>query len=335
MALYKRGSIFWYSFTWNKERYQESTGLTCRKAALEVEAGRRVQLAKHEVGLTDRPRFTVGELLDRLKLRWQLERKTSAQNLSLLKTVKADFGAKLADDLTAQDFELYALRRRKLGYAAASTNRTFQCLRRAFSLAGVPWPKFELLNEKHNVREGFLSSAQMSKLLAALPDDGLRDYVDFCWCTGMRKGEAASLRWSFIHDGQLVVPPEFCKSRKPHVIPLAGPLAAILKRREAARAFKSNGTTQLAEFIFHRGGVPIREFRKSWKTACTVAGCGNTVFHDLRRSAVRDLVRAGVPQSVAMKISGHRTAAMFQRYDITAAEDVTIALEKTAAYRAG
>ena len=205
----------------------------------------------------------------------------------------------------------------------------------AFTLAGISWPKIELLNEKDHVREGFLSAEQMTRLLAALPDDGLRDYVEFCWCTGMRKSEAASLRWSFIHDGRIVVPQEFCKSRKPHVIPIAGPLAAILKRREAARSFQLNGIAQLCEFVFHRDGESIREFRKTWKTATAKVAVGNILFHDLRRSAVRDLIRAGVSQSVAMKISGHRTAAIFQRYDIVVGDDLKPALEKNAQYRMG
>jgi integrase len=108
------------------------------------------------------------------------------------------------------------------------------------------------------VREGFLSAEQMTKLLAVLPDDDLRDYVEFCWKTGMRKSEAASLRWSFLHDGQINVPQEFCKARKPHVTPVDALLATILKRREAARSFQLNGVTQLCEFVFHRGdGLPI------------------------------------------------------------------------------
>jgi transcriptional regulator with GAF, ATPase, and Fis domain len=134
---------------------------------------------------------------------------------------------------------------------------------------------------------------------------------------------------------QIVVPAEFCKSRKPHVIPIAGPLVEIIERRKAVRAFEAGGTTQLCEYVFHRDGTPIAEFRRSWKTACTKTGCGNMIFHDLRRSAVRDLVRAGVPQSVAMSISGHSTVAVFQRYDIVAADDMKQALEKTAQFRAG
>jgi integrase len=124
-------------------------------------------------------------------------------------------------------------------------------------------------------------------------------------------------------------------SQRPHVIPIAGPLIEIIERRKTKRAFERLGTTQFCEFVFHRDGDRISEFRKSWKTACRKAGCGNMIFHDLRRSAVRDLVRAGVPQSVAMSISGHSTVAVFQRYDIVASADMKQTLEKTAKFRAG
>lgn len=334
--LYKKegSSKWWYSFTFRGRRYQKSSGVENRKEAEAIEAAFRTSLAKGEVGLVDRPRFTIGQLLERLKVRYQIEGKASVQNLSLLKKIDADFGTKPADELNEQDLERYASRRQKEKYANASTNRIFQCLRRAYRFAGLTPPKIEMLDED-NRRTGFANAEQMESLLAALPDDGLRDYVRFAWCTGMRKAEIASLKWSFIHDNQLIVPGECCKSGKPHAIPISGPLVAIVDRRRALRALKANGAAQLCEFVFHREGKPILEFRKSWRTAARAAGCGNLLFHDLRRSAVRDMIRSGVPQSVAMKITGHRTVAVFNRYDITAAEDITAALEKTAKYRAG
>jgi integrase len=235
----------------------------------------------------------------------------------------------MADEVTSQDFERYALKRRKADYANASTNRIFQCLRRAFNLAGTPWPKFELLDEKDNVREGVFKPEEMQKVLDHLPDDGLRDYVAFAYSTGMRKGEISALRWSFHRGDSIVVPAGVCKNRRPHMVPVAGPLAAILKRREAARSFQSNGVTQLSEYIFHRGdGQPITEFRKSWRTACTKAGCGNRIFHDLRRTSISDMVAAQVPQSVCMAISGHKTISVFLRYAISSDDSKSEALKK-------
>jgi integrase len=198
-----------------------------------IEAAKRTQLAKGEVGIQDRPRYTIDELLDRLKVRYQLDDKASVQNLSLLKKAKADFGAKMSDDLTTQDCERYKLRRRKADYANASTNRIFQILRRAYVLAGLTPPALELLPED-NTRQGFFAPAQMEDVLTNLPDDGLRDFVRFCWSTGMRKGEASALRWSFVQGESIIVPAGFCKNKKPHRIPIAGPLSAILERRENA-----------------------------------------------------------------------------------------------------
>ena len=365
MLYKKQGSNkWWYSFTFHGRRIQKSSGVENRKEAEVIEAAKRTQLAKGEVGLEERPRYTIDELLDRLKQRWELKGQASIQNLSLLKKTKEAFAGKLADELTTQHLERFANRRRKAGYANASTNRVAQCLRRAFSLSGVRFPEFELLDEKDNVRQGTFSPEDMQKLLSNLPDDGLRDFVAFAYNTGMRRGECAALRWSYVHGDAIIVAAGDCKNRKPHRIPIAGPLVEILKRREAARSFKSNDVTQFSEFVFHRGdGAQISEFKKSWARAVCAAGLGKSVcpncgaegtkttcttckpktrtrfvgriFHDLRRTFITDATAAGTPQSVCMSISGHRTVSTWLRYAIATDDAKSEAFEKTARYRAG
>ena len=80
-------------------------------------------------------------------------------------------------------------------------------------------------------------------------------------------------------------------------------------------------------------GQRIHEFRKAWRAACRKAGYTRTLLHDLRRSGVRAMVRAGVPESVAMRISGHVTATVFKRYDITSDQDLRGARDRQSQFR--
>ncbi len=126
------------------------------------------------------------------------------------------------------------------------------------------------------------------------------------------------------------------KSGHGRVLPLDGTLRDVIERRWAAREYQSaDGVTSLSEFVFHHHGRPIVDFKKSWASACKKAGIPGKLFHDLRRTAIRNTVRAGVPQSVAMSISGHRTISTFLRYNITSDEDRREAIRKAEAYVKG
>jgi integrase len=187
-----------------------------------------------------------------------------------------------------------------------------------------------------NVRMGYPTETQFASVIENLPAD-LRDFTSWCAITGMRLGEASSLRWSMVHGNELQIPETICKNGYARELPLDAfaEIAAIIERRKVARTVEVNGTTQIAESIFHRDGSDvIGEFRKSWKTAVTKAGCPWLIFHDLRRFACRNLMNAGVPITTCMRWSGHKTQSMFLRYAISGdKESMKAAASKVEEYR--
>jgi integrase len=82
------------------------------------------------------------------------------------------------------------------------------------------------------------------------------------------------------------------------------------------------------DYVFTRGIKPIRDFRKSWQNLCAAAGVPALLFHDLRRSAARNLRAAGVPEEIIMQIAGWKTSNVFKRYAIVDRADIRAALQQ-------
>jgi integrase len=181
-----------------------------------------------------------------------------------------------------------------------------------------------------NIRTGFFDREQIDSVIAHLPE-ALRPMVTFAYITGWRiPSEVLTLQWRQVDldAGTVRLDPGTTKSGEGRVIHMTADLRTLLESQRAITDAYQKERGKICPWVFHRNGEQIRIFRTAWQTACRLAGCPGRIPHDLRRTAVRNFVRAGVSEHVAMKLSGHKTASVFRRYDIVSDSDLIDAAEK-------
>jgi integrase len=151
------------------------------------------------------------------------------------------------------------------------------------------------------------------------------------------EGEVFTLEWTDVDQRARLIGlrPEESKNGQGRALALEGDLWLIIQRCWNARTVtRKNETTVISRYVFHHDGHQIVDIKKAWASACKAAGVGPRLFHDFRRTAIRNRIRAGVPETVAMKISGHKARSVFDRYNITDERDLREAMMKTQAYLA-
>ena len=320
------------------KRFREPAGKTEAEARKKLKARRKEIYGERFVGPSEE-KITVEELLDGLLLHLKIKGAKSVTSLkSHLKPVREFFALSRAIDLTTTRVERFIEERLADGKARATVNREVGALKQALNLARKQGrisrlPYLPMLKED-NARQGFFERGEFEAVVSHLREP-VASIARFAYLTGWRKGEITSLRWDTVDRAAGEVRLRTSKSGHGRVLPLDGELAELIEQQWTAREYTTpDKVTRLSEFVFHKKGQPVTDFRKAWATACRKAGVPGKLFHDLRRTAVRDMVRAGVPQSVAMTISGHRTVSVFLRYNITSGDDMRAAIRSTEDYRA-
>jgi integrase len=338
------GQPNWFSLISVRGKQHEiSTGTSDVKLAKRFHRQKLDELAADRQGLKQfttpqHRQLQFGSLLDDLVSDYRVRRvKSLGSALSHLKPVRDHFGDWRALDINFRAIEAYINKRRDEKKSNATVNRELELLRRALRLAHdrqlLPSiPKVRVLTE-NNTRQGFFERPDLEAVVAALPAD-LRDFTRFAYLTGWRKGEIISLKWTDVDRdaGAIRLRPEAAKTGRGRTVMLEGDLAELIDRRWESRLFEKDGDVRVTALVFHRDGKPVGDFKKSWATACRAAGAPDKLFHDLRRTAARNMVRAGVPERVAMAVTGHVTRSMFDRYNIVSEDDLRMAAQKTTIY---
>jgi integrase len=154
--------------------------------------------------------------------------------------------------------------------------------------------------------------------------------------SGWRRNETLSRQWRHVDmdAGTIRLEPGENKSGKGRTLPFnAAPvLRELLECQRVYTRAVERRTGQIVPWVFHREGRQIKSIRQGWRTACEKVGLIGKIPHDFRRSAIRNMVRAGIPEKVAMAITGHETRSVFERYNIVAGADLHDAMGKLAAY---
>jgi integrase len=333
--VFRRGGI-WHIRYWDgRTQLRESARTKDRKEALDLLQQKLALVSKNGVGAHQ---ATINALLNLLIKDYREQDRASLQNVEqrVNKHVRPAFGKLQAKKLTTTHIREYKERRLASGAANATVNRELAWLRRAFNLGALEdpplvtrVPRIVALKED-NAREGFLEEPKYRELLNAL-EDSVKPVFVMLYHLGMRTGELLKVKrdWVDLVEGVIYVNGRVTKNKKPKTVPIFGDMGSWLEMQLARCQALSPKAKEL--FVWE-DGKPIRDFRGSWQTACDSIGLPDLIPHDLRRTAVRNMIRAGVPEKVAMEISGHKTAAMLWRYNIVDTRDIVEAGRKTDRY---
>lgn len=358
-TIYRRKNKLWIKYYRNGKAIYESSHSDKKEVAKKLLQKREGAIAKGEIPGIHLDKVTFDELAEDYLTDYRINGKKTLRDAKRnVETLKKTFEGMRIPTITTATVKGYVENRMNEGVSNATINRELSGLKRMFNLASQCTPPkvgqvpyIPMLKES-NTRKGFFEHGEYLAVKDALPDY-LMPVVNFAYHTGWREGEILGLTWSKVDLklGIVRLDPGETKNKEARTIHLDGELLQEMKTLHSNRRLG-------CPYVFHRDGGRIQGFRKAWKTACIAAGLfdvkkdsegnplvvkdreGNEhtvkvhtkIFHDFRRTGVRNMVRAGVPERVAMKRSGHKTRSVFDRYNIVSEADDQEAARKIEAY---
>jgi integrase len=321
--------FYWLKFSVNGRMIQESAETESRREALDV---LKARILKYSTGVApDSRQTTIKDVSEGMLKTWRmLEKNPDSIEWAerCWRHVLSFFGNMKANNVSSAAVREYAGKRRFEGASNGTINRELSVMSSGYSIAYNETPRrvsqkfsFSRLPEPRG-RQGFVEQAQYQKLAAACTEPFMRCMLALAYSFGFRRGELLKLRVGDIDllDGTIRLRDTTTKNGEPRQINLTEETRKLLAPCITAK--------NAGDAVFSRGSEPVKYFAASWEKITDAAGCPGLLFHDLRRCAVRNMVRAGIPEVVCMKISGHKTRAVFDRYNIVSGKDLADAAAK-------
>lgn len=343
-SLYLRSDTWWLAVYVNGQRVRISTGIKGGspghppKEAELFRATKLLELGRGGLAGLTADTLTVREVLDLLIVRYRAEqRPTVAVVECRLKRLVERYGSWKVKDFTMDRILAYAVMRRDQDRAAIATiNLELAYLRRAFAIAVecgrlTQIPRVPRLPGT-KIRQGFIEPAQFEAILDRLPKRN-HPPIRFLAMTGWRLSEALAMEWRQVGWLAEEIRLPTSKTGEPRALPFSTSpdlRDLLLEQRRLADELQVRLGIVIRNVFFTTKGRPLgrKTLQGAWARARVKAGWPNLLIHDLRRTVVRDLERAGVSRSAAMAITGHRSEVVYRRYAIVARQDVEEAMSK-------
>jgi integrase len=332
-SLKLRGRIWWIVYSAGGRLIYESSDSADKEKAENLLKQRIGELA---AGKDISPeKATIADLCDLVIADYRLRKLRDLKTVQWRyeANVKPALGSLLASRFGAAQVRSYIAARRAVRAGDATINRELAIVRRGFTLGHQEDPPlvgrvpYIAKLEEDNVRQGFIEQGQYLALRAAMPDH-LKCLFVVAYHCGNRLGELRKLEWDQVdlEAGEIRIERRQAKGKRPRTLPIYGEMQEWLKWQQERRVAG-------CMLVFHWSGKPIGSHVKGWVRACEEAGLPDLHPHDLRRSAVRNMERAGIPRNVAKAISGHKTDSVYQRYDIVSGGDLKAAATRLEQYQ--